>query len=104
MERYREDKEESLSALCIDSQNVKISSFIGLDTGYDGGKKIKGRKRHIAADTMGLIRGVVVSSAQVYDGNEGMKAFGQLKEQLVRLKKVFADGSYNAHTVGEALS
>ncbi|MEZ5045155.1 MAG: IS5 family transposase [Saprospiraceae bacterium] len=94
IERYSEDKEESPSTLCVDSQSVKISSFISLDTGYDGGKKIKGRKRHIATDTMGLIIGAVVSSAQVYDGNEGIKVFGQLKEQLVRLKKVFADGSY----------
>ncbi|MEZ5045264.1 MAG: transposase [Saprospiraceae bacterium] len=72
IERYSEDKEESPSALCVDSQSVKISSFISLDTGYDGGKKIKGRKRHIATDTMGLIIGAVTmpfpASLTIYAG------------------------------------
>ena len=94
MERYSEDREETPSAVCIDSQSVKVSSFISLDTGYDGGKQIKGRKRHIVTDTMGLVLGVVVSSAQVYDGKEGIKVFGKIKELLYRLHKVFADGSY----------
>jgi transposase len=94
MERYSEDREETASAVCVDSQSVKVSSFISLDTGVDGGKKIKGRKRHIVTDTMGLVQGVIVSAANVYDGNEGIKVFGKTKMVLQRVKKVFADGSY----------
>lgn len=89
IERYSDDREESASAVCIDSQSVKTSSFISLDTGIDGGKKIKGRKRHIITDTMGLVQGVIVSAANVYDGNEGIKVFGKTKLVLQRVKKVF---------------
>ena len=94
IERYSEDKEPLPSAVCTDSQSVKTSSFIGSDVGVDGGKKIKGRKRHIITDTMGLMLGVVITAANVHDGKVGIKVFGKIKMQLQRVKKVFADGSY----------
>lgn len=94
IERYSDDREETASAVCVDSQSVKISSFISLDTGFDGGKKIKGRKRHIVTDTMGLVQGVIVSAANVYDGKPGIKLFGKIKTQLERVEMVFADGHY----------
>jgi len=94
MERYSEDREGFPSAVCTDSQSVKTSSFIGLNVGVDGGKKIKGRKRHIVTDTMGLMLGVIITAANAHDGTVGIKVFGKIKMQLQRVKKVFADGSY----------
>lgn len=88
IERYSEDKEPLPSAVCTDSQSVKTSSFIGSDVGVDGGKKIKGRKRHIITDTMGLMLGVVITAANVHDGKVGIKVFGKIKMQLQRVKRV----------------
>ncbi len=95
MERYSEDREDTPSAVSTDSQSVKISSFISSQTGVDGAKKIKGRKRHIITDTMGLIIGVVVTAANVHDGKAGIKLFGKAEQVLKRVKKVFADGGAN---------
>ena len=54
------------SRIAIDSQSVKQSSFITKDIGVDGGKKVKGRKRHIAVDSLGLPVGISVTAANVY--------------------------------------
>jgi putative transposase len=94
MERYSIDKEDLPSAVSSDSQSIKISSFIGKDTGVDGGKKIKGRKRHIITDTTGLVLGVFVTAANAHDGTTAIRLFGKAKELLTRMKKVYADGSY----------
>ena len=94
MERCSEDREELPSLVCTDSQSVKISSFISLDTGFDGGKKVKGRKRHLITDTMGLVWGVMVTAANVHDGTQGIKVFGKIKQVLERVEKVLADGTY----------
>lgn len=94
-ERLNVDREKSPSALCTDSQSIKISSFISSETGFDGGKKIKGRKRHIITDTLGLVVGVLITTANAHDGKQGIKLFGQTEMSLLhRVKKVFADGSY----------
>ena len=94
IERYSEDRELTPSAVCIDSQSIKVSSFISEEVGIDGGKKINGRKRHIVTDTMGLILGVIVTSANLHDGKVGIKVFGKIDHLLGRVLKVFADGSY----------
>ena len=94
MERYSLDREDAPSAVCTDSQSVKISSFISLEVGVDGGKKIKGRKRHIVTDTIGLVLGVVITAANAHDGKVGIKVFGKIKTLLQRVEKVFADGTY----------
>lgn len=97
MERYSEDREDLPSAVCTDSQSVKASSFISLDVGVDGGKKIKGRKRHIVTDTMGLALGVIVTAANAHDGTVGIRVFGKIKTLLQRVGKVFADGTYKGN-------
>ncbi len=94
MECYNEDREELPSLVYIDSQSVKASSFISLDTGFDGGKKVEGRKRHPITDTMGLVWGVMVKAANVHDGTQGIKVFGKIKQVLERVEKVLADGTY----------
>lgn len=94
IERYSEDREDKASVVCTDSQSIKVSSFIGEEVGVDGNKKIKGRKRHIVTDTMGLVIGVVVTSASSHDGTTGIRVFGNIKNLLVRTEKVLADGTY----------
>ena len=62
--------------------------------GYDAGKKIKGRKRHIVVDTLGLILAVVVHAANVQDRDGAKLVLEKLRGVYPRLKKIWADGGY----------
>ena len=63
--RKKAGKHESPSLACIDSQSIKTTRLGGEYRGFDGGKMIKGRKRHIITDTMGLLLAVVVHAANM---------------------------------------
>jgi putative transposase len=95
--RKQKDKNESASVGVIYSASVRISSISCLPRGKDGNKKIKGSKRHLKVDTMGLIICVAPYAANIHDSNGAKGVFEKLydirhHEEL--LKKIFADGGY----------
>jgi putative transposase len=91
--------EPSPSAASIDSQSVKTTE-LGGEHGFDGHKKINGRKRHIVVDTMGLLLSVVVTSAAVDDARAAPDALKPLhRDEYPRLKVVWADNKYHNHAL-----
>ena len=79
----------------IDSQTAKASNLCQGNVGYDGGKKTKGRKRHIAVDTMGLILSIVIHSANIHDSQGVSDVLWRLKANYFHsIKKIIADGGY----------
>ena len=78
----------------IDSQSIKTTRSGGEERGIDGGKKTKGRKRHIIVDTMGLLMAVVVHAANIHDSKAAPFVISELKFRFSRLVKIIADGGY----------
>ena len=94
--RRKEGRKPAPSAAIIAGQSVKTTD-VGGPRGYDAGKKIKGRKRHIAVDTLGLLLAVVVHPADVQDQDGAwavLRFLDQMRTRLRRLKVIFADSAY----------
>ena len=96
-------RRELPTACSIDSQSVKAADTVGAASrGFDGGKKINGRKRHIAVDTLGLLLAVVVTAASVQDRDGACPLLAMLRERFSTIILVWADGGYAGRLVSWA--
>ena len=91
--RKTEGRQVAPTAAIIDSQSVKTPDQAG-ERGYDAGKKIKGRKRHLAVDTLGLVLGIMITSAATQDRDAAKNLIGALVQLFGRLQIIWADGGY----------
>jgi putative transposase len=98
--RRRAGRDPEPSAVIMDSQGGKSTEESGLIKGYDGGKQVKGRKRHLLVDTMGLLLSTDVTPANTSDQEGARLLLAGLKPLVPRLELVRADGAYR----GEALA
>lgn len=100
--RLQAGRDPSPRSSAADSQSVKTTPQGGVK-GFDNGKKVKGRKRHIWVDSMGLLLAVLVTAADVHDSRAGCDLFHARvwEEELPRLEVVYTDSHYTAHYLDE---
>ena len=103
--RVTEDREANPSAAIIDCQSVENGTMVSHSVGFDAGKLVKGRKRHLLVDTLGLVLMVVVTSAYESDQAGAKKLFAQAKkrisDRLTRLVCIWVDAGYLSSGVYE---
>lgn len=91
--RMSEGKEPQPTVAIVDSQSVDTAEG-GEERGYDAGKKVTGRKRHIAVDSLGLLLMVVVHAANLQDYDGAAFVLARMKNVFTKIKVVFADSAY----------
>ncbi|MFI7636092.1 IS5 family transposase [Nonomuraea sp. NPDC049400] len=88
-------RRELPTAGCVDSQTVRAAETVGAAAcGYDAGKKLKGQKRHVVVDTLGLLLCVMVTAASVQDRDGAHPVLALLREKFSTVRLVWADGGY----------
>ncbi len=98
--REAEGRDQEPSAAIVDSQSVKADATVALTTrGFDAGKKINGRKRHLLTDTLGFLLAVLVTPASTTDREAARILLSAAKGRFERLSRVWADGGYTGHLV-----
>jgi transposase len=101
--RAEADRDPMASAAIVDAQSVKGADTVGaLSRGYDAGKKVNGRKRHIVVDTTGLLLLVMVTAASVQDRDRGARTLERLRFVMPSVATVGADGGYAGKLVAYA--
>jgi putative transposase len=98
--RHATGKSSSPTVAIVDSQSIRTAEG-GEERGFDAGKKITGRKRHLAVDTLGLMLAVVVHGAYWQDHDGAVFVLYKLKDRFRRLKVVFADMAYGRNGLPE---
>jgi putative transposase len=99
--RVEAGREAEPKTAAIDSQTVP-THHQGQDSGVDGGKNVKGRKRHIVVCSMGLLLAIAVTAANLNEGMQAPVVLGKLSERTTsRLDKVYADNKYHCSAVWE---
>ncbi len=96
--RIEQARHPSPSEAIIDSQSIKSGAMVSKLVGFDGGKKIKGRKRFITVDTLGLVLRVLVTAANVGEregGKQVLKRVKQSQQQVSRLTTLWVDGGFD---------
>lgn len=102
--RVRLGRDPTPSGACIDSQSAKTAAG-GADVGTDGGKRVRGRKRHVVTDTLGLLLAVVVTAANCDDGETAPRVLGELgADRFPRLAVVWADAKYRNNNLDRWLA
>src|SRR6266853_5434721 len=101
--REMEGREASPSAGVIDSQSVKTTEAAG-PHGYDAGKKINGRKRHLLVDTMGLLIAAIVHRADIQDRDGAPPLLATMRSAFPWLRHIFADAAYAGGKLQQALA
>jgi putative transposase len=96
--RQTEADQVAPTAAIIDSQSVKIADQAG-ERGYDAGKKVSGRKRHVAVDCLGLILAVMITPANIQDRDAAKRLIQLLVKLYGRLQIIWADGGYTGKLV-----
>jgi transposase len=98
--RVAEGRQVEPTAGIIDSQSVKAAASVpAASRGYDGGKKINGRRRHVITDTLGLILMVMVTAANVTDRQAARDMLPRLRTRFRKITLVWADGGYTGRLV-----